>query len=402
MDLYEYQGKELFRRFGIPVSDGRLATTPAEARVAAEELGGQVVVKAQVLVGGRGKAGGIKLAENAADAEQKAKAILGMDIRGHVVRKVWIEKASEIAKEYYLSVTFDRGEKEPLFMLTTEGGVDIEEVAATKPDALARLHVNPLEGYQPYQGRRLIYQAGIEDPSEQKQMLAIVGKLYECFVSSDAMLCEINPLIVTPAGEVRALDSKFTVDDNALYKHADIAQMRDVAAADPLEAFAREKGVTYVKLDGNVGILGNGAGLSMSTVDVVAHVGGRPANFCDLGGGGDAQGVVDALEVITRDGDVRSIFFNIFGGITRCDEVARGILQALEQMTIEHPIVVRLDGTNSEEGRRILQEAAPPNLHAEATMLEGARKAVELASSVGSTEPPKSGGAGFAGAGAER
>jgi len=379
MDLYEYQGKELFRCFGIPVSDGRLATTPAEARVAAEELGGQVVVKAQVLVGGRGKAGGIKLAENAADAEQKAKAILGMDIRGHVVRKVWIEKASEIAKEYYLSVTFDRGEKEPLFMLTTEGGVDIEEVAATKPDALARLHVNPLEGYQPYQGRRLIYQAGIEDPSEQKQMLAIVGKLYECFVSSDAMLCEINPLIVTPAGEVRALDSKFTVDDNALYKHADIAQMRDVAAADPLEAFAREKGVTYVKLDGNVGILGNGAGLSMSTVDVVAHVGGRPANFCDLGGGGDAQGVVDALEVITQDPQVRSIFFNIFGGITRGDEVARGILTALEQMSIDLPIVVRLDGTNAEEGRELLSQAAPSNVHVEPTMLGAAQKVVELA-----------------------
>jgi succinyl-CoA synthetase beta subunit len=379
MDLYEYQGKELFGRFGIPVSDGRLATTPAEARAAAEELGGEVVVKAQVLVGGRGKAGGIKLAEGPADAEQKAKAILGMDIRGHVVRKVWIEKASEIAKEYYLSITFDRGEKKPLFMLTTEGGVDIEEVAATKPEALARLHVNPLEGYQPYQGRRLIYQAGIEDPNEQKQVLALIGKLYDCFIGADAMLCEINPLIATPAGEVRALDSKFTVDDNALYKHADIAQMRDVAAADPLEAFAREKGVTYVKLDGDVGILGNGAGLSMSTVDVVAHVGGRPANFCDLGGGGDAQGVVDALEVITRDAGVRSIFFNIFGGITRCDEVARGILQALDQMSIEHPIVVRLDGTNSEEGRRILQDAAPPNLHAEATMLDGARKAVELA-----------------------
>jgi succinyl-CoA synthetase beta subunit len=379
MDLYEYQGKELFGRFGIPVSDGRLATTPAEARAAAEELGGEVVVKAQVLVGGRGKAGGIKLAEGPADAEQKAKAILGMDIRGHVVRKVWIEKASEIAKEYYLSITFDRGEKKPLFMLTTEGGVDIEEVAATKPEALARLHVNPLEGYQPYQGRRLIYQAGIEDPNEQKQVLALIGKLYDCFIGADAMLCEINPLIVTPVGDVRALDSKFTVDDNALYKHADIAQMRDVAAADPLEAFAREKGVTYVKLDGDVGILGNGAGLSMSTVDVVAHVGGRPANFCDLGGGGDAQGVVDALEVITRDAGVRSIFFNIFGGITRCDEVARGILQALDQMSIEHPIVVRLDGTNSEEGRRILQDAAPPNLHAEATMLDGARKAVDLA-----------------------
>src|SRR6266540_1277585 len=379
MDLYEYQGKELFRRFGIPVSDGRLATTPAEARVAAEELGGQVVVKAQVLVGGRGKAGGIKLAENAADAEQKAKAILGMDIRGHVVRKVWIEKASEIAKEYYLSVTFDRGEKEPLFMLTTEGGVDIEEVAATKPDALARLHVNPLEGYQPYQGRRLIYQAGIEDPSEQKQMLAIVGKLYECFVSSDAMLCEVNPLIVTPAGEVRALDSKFTVDDNALHKHPHIAEMHDLEAYPPEERAAREKGVTYVKLDGDVGILGNGAGLVMATLDVIALVGGRPANFCDLGGGGSAEGVVDALEVIAPDPQVKAILFNIFGGITRCDEVARGILEALEQMTIAHPIVVRLDGTNAEEGRRLLTDTAPPNLYVEPTMLEAAKKAVELA-----------------------
>jgi succinyl-CoA synthetase beta subunit len=379
MDLYEYQGKELFRRFGIPVSDGRLATTPTEARAAAEELGGLVVVKAQVLVGGRGKAGGIKLADGPAEAEATAKAILGMDIRGHVVRRVWIEQASDIAREYYLSITFDRGAKKPLFMLTTEGGVDIEEVAATKPEALARLHVDPLEGYQPYQGRRLIYESAISDPDEQKQVLAIVGKLYACFVASDAMLCEINPLIVTPGGEVRALDSKFTVDDNALYRHADIAELRDVSAADPLEAFAREKGVTYVKLDGEVGILGNGAGLSMSTVDVVAHVGGRPANFCDLGGGGDAQGVVDALEVIARDKQVRSIFFNVFGGITRCDEVARGILQALEQMAIEYPIVVRLDGTNADEARRILSEAAPPNLDVEATMLDGARRAVELA-----------------------
>ena len=211
-------------------------------------------------------------------------------------------------------------------MLTKQGGVDIEEVARTSPDALARLHVDALEGYQPYQGRRLVYAAGIDDPDEQKQILQIVGRLYSAFVGCDAMLCEVNPLIVTPDGEVKALDSKFTVDDNALYKHPDIAAMRDTAAADPLETFAREKGVTYVKLDGDVGILGNGAGLSMSTVDVVAHVGGRPANFCDLGGGGSAQGVVDALEVITRDEQVRSIFFNIFGGITRCDEVARGIL----------------------------------------------------------------------------
>jgi succinyl-CoA synthetase beta subunit len=379
VDLYEYQGKQLFARFGIPVSEGRLATTPEEARAAAEELGGQVVVKAQVLTGGRGKAGGVKLADDPADAEAKAREILGLEINGHVVRKVWIEQASEIAKEYYLSITFDRGTKQPLFMLTTEGGVEIEQVAEENPDALARLHIDPLEGFQPYQARRLIYGAAIEDPGEQKQILAIIEKLYSCFVESDAMLTEINPLVVTPGGEVRALDAKFTVDDSALFRHPDIAAMRDVEAADPQERLAREKGVTYVKLDGDVGILGNGAGLSMSTVDVVVVAGGRPANFCDLGGGGDAQGVVDALEVITSDDQVRSIFFNIFGGITRGDEVARGILAALDQMKIELPIVVRLDGTNAEEGRRLLAEAAPPNLHVEPTMLEAAQRAVELA-----------------------
>jgi succinyl-CoA synthetase beta subunit len=379
VDLYEYQGKELFRRYGIPVSDGWLATTPDEARAAAEELGGQVVVKAQVLTGGRGKAGGVKLADDPADAEQKARAILGLDIRGHVVHRLWIERASDIASEYYLSVTFDRGAKQSLFMLTTEGGVEIEQVAAKKPEALARLHVDPLEGFQPYQARRLIHGAGITDADQQKQIAAIVERLYRCFVDSDAMLCEINPLIVTPDGEVKALDSKFTVDDSALFRHPDVAEMRDVAAADPLETFAREKGVTYVKLDGEVGILGNGAGLSMSTVDVVVVAGGRPANFCDLGGGGDAQGVVDALEVITRDEQVRSIFFNIFGGITRGDEVARGIVAALEQMTIELPIVVRLDGTNAEEGRQILADAAPANLHVAPTMLEAAELAVKLA-----------------------
>jgi len=379
VDLYEYQGKELFARFGIPVSNGRLATSPEEARAAAQEIGGTVVVKAQVLTGGRGKAGGVKLADDPADAEAKARDILGLDINGHVVRKVWIEQASEIAKEYYLSITFDRGTKQPLFMLTTEGGVEIEQVAEENPAALSRLHVDPLEGFQPYQARRLIYGARIEDPGEQKQLLALIEKLYDCFVESDAMLTEINPLIVTPDGEVRALDSKFTVDDSALFRHPDIAEMRDVEAADPQERLAREKGVTYVKLDGEVGILGNGAGLSMSTVDVVVVAGGRPANFCDLGGGGDAQGVVDALEVITSDDQVRSIFFNIFGGITRGDEVARGILAALDQMKIELPIVVRLDGTNAEEGRRLLAEAAPPNLYVEPTMLEAAQRAVELA-----------------------
>jgi len=379
LDLYEFQGKELFRRVGIPVSEGRLALTPGEAKEAARELGCPVVVKAQVLTGGRGKAGGIKLAETPTDAEARARDILGLDIRGHVVHQVWVERASEIAKEYYLSITFDRGAKRPLFMFTTQGGIDIEEVAATNPDALVRLHVDPLEGYHAWQGRRLVYGAGVTDPGEQKQIAAVVGKLYDAFVGYEAMLCEINPLIVTTEGEVRALDSKFTIDDNALFRHAELAEMRDLAAADPLERLAREKGVTYVKLDGEVGVLGNGAGLTMSTVDVVTFVGGRPANFCDLGGGGDAQGVVDALSVITQDPQVRSIFLNIFGGITRCDEVARGVLQALAQMGIEDPIVVRLDGTNAEEGRRLLEEAAPANLRVEATMLDGARRAVELA-----------------------
>jgi succinyl-CoA synthetase beta subunit len=379
MDLYEHQGKELFRRFGIPVSEGRVAETPEEARAAAEELGGQVVVKAQVLTGGRGKAGGIKLADGSDEAEARAREILGLDIRGHVVRRLWIEKASDIEREYYLSVTFDRGAKEALFMFTKEGGIDIEEVAAERPEALVRLHVDPLVGFQPFHARRLLHGAGIDDPNEAKQIASIAARLYDAFVGSDAMLCEINPLIVTPSGEVKALDSKFTVDDNALYKHTDIAEMRDLSAADPQEALAREKGVTYVKLDGEVGILGNGAGLVMSTLDVIALAGGKPANFCDLGGGGDAQGVVDALEVITTDPQVKSILFNIFGGITRCDEVARGILQALGQMTIEHPIVVRLDGTNAEEGRQLLAEASPPNLYTEPTMLDAAKRAVELA-----------------------
>ena len=361
------------------MSDGRLATDPAGARAAAEDIGFPVVVKAQVLTGGRGKAGGIKLAASADEAEARAREILGMDIRGHVVTKLWIERASDIAREYYLSLTFDRSAKKPLFMFTTQGGMDIEEVASTSPDALVRLHVDPLEGCHPWHARRLVYDGGVEDPSEQKQIAAIATKLYEAFVATEAMLCEINPLIVTPDGEVRALDSKFTVDDNALFRHPEIAELRDVAAADPLEALAREKGVTYVKLDGDVGVLGNGAGLTMSTVDVVTFAGGRPANFCDLGGGGDAQGVVDALEVITRDDQVRAIFFNIFGGITRCDEVARGILQAIGEMRLELPIVVRLDGTNAEEGRRILADAALPNLSTEATMLDGARRAVELA-----------------------
>ena len=380
MDLYEYQGKELFRRHGLPTGEGRLALAPAEARAAAEELGGAVVVKAQVHVGGRGKAGGVKVASSPDEAEAHAAAILGMEIKGHVVRRVWVERATAIAREYYLSVTLDRGAKKPLFMFTTEGGVEIEEVAARNPQALVKLHVDPLEGFQAWHGRALSFGAGIADANERRSLERIAAKLYEVFVASDATLCEINPLVVTVEGELLALDAKVSVDDNSLFRHEDVAAMRDPEAVPVEERAAREKGVTYVKLDGEIGVLGNGAGLVMSTLDLVALAGGRPANFCDLGGGGVAQGVVDALEVISADPQVKAILFNIFGGITRCDEVAKGILQALEQIEIAQPIVVRLDGTNAEEGRRLLAEADLSSLYAEPTMAAAAQKAVRLAS----------------------
>jgi succinyl-CoA synthetase beta subunit len=380
VDLYEYQGKQLFARFGIPVSDGVVATTPEEARKAAEQLGGPVVVKAQVLVGGRGKAGGIQLAATSDEAEAKAGQVLGLDIRGHVVRRLWIERASDIAREYYFSITFDRGAKKPLLMLTTQGGVDIEQVAAETPDKLARLHLDPLTGFLPFHARRLCFAAGI--PAEETQQVSqIMEKAYRAFVETDAMLVEINPLIVTPDGIVRALDSKYTVDDNALYRHPDIAAMRDVEAADPQEQMARERGVNYVKLDGDIGILGNGAGLVMSTLDVVALAGGRPANFLDVGGGAQADEIVTAMEVLLSDDKVRAVLFNVFGGITRCDEVARGVLAALERLDVNVPLVVRLDGTNDVEGRKLLADAAPPNVHVEQTMLGAAARVVELAGS---------------------
>jgi succinyl-CoA synthetase beta subunit len=378
LDLYEHQGKELFARFGIPVSEGRVATTPDEAEAAARELAAPVVVKAQVLTGGRGKAGGIKLATDPAEARRHAEAILGMDIRGHVVRRLWVERASDIAEEWYFSVTFDRGAKRVLLMLTTAGGVDIEEVAATAPERIARLHVEPLMGLQPFHVRDLIARAAI--PAEHRKALAsIVERSYHAFTETDAMLVEINPLIVTSDGELRALDSKYTVDDNALFRHADIAEMRDPEAADPQERMARERGVTYVKLDGTVGILGNGAGLVMSTLDVVAGAGGTPANFLDVGGGAQADEIVTALEVLLSDDKVRAVLFNVFGGITRCDEVARGILTALDRLDVSVPMVVRLDGTNDVEGRRLLAEASPPGVHVEDTMLGAAERVVELA-----------------------
>ncbi len=378
MDLYEYQGKQLFSRFGIPVSDGEVAETAQEAREIAERIAAPVMVKAQVYTGGRGKAGGVKYAADAGEAEAHARNILGLDINGHETRKLWIERASDIAKEYYFSITFDRGAKKALLMLTTAGGIEIEQVAAETPEKLAQLHVDPLSGFQPFHARKLCFDAQIP-AAERRQATDIMTRAYRAFVETDAMLVEINPLIVTPAGELRALDSKYTVDDNALYKHPDIEAMRDLDALDPQERLARERGVTYVKLDGTVGILGNGAGLVMSTLDVVALAGGTPANFLDAGGGAKAEKIVTAMEVLLSDAKVKAVLFNVFGGITRCDEVARGILTALEQLGVTVPIVVRLDGTNAAEGRAILAEAAPPNVHMAETMLGAAERVVALA-----------------------
>ena len=378
MDLFEYQGKELFARHGIPVPSGEAAETPEAARAAAERIGGRVVVKAQVQVGGRGKAGGIKLAENPDEAEARARDILGMDIKGHIVHRVWIEAASDIAKEYYASITFDRGEKKPLVMLSAMGGVDIEAVAEEHPDKLARLHIDPLSGFHPHHARRLCYDAGIDDGA-MKGVIDILLRLYQGFIDLDTTLMEINPLIWTTDGRVIALDAKVTIDGNALYRHPDILALREASTEDPQERMAQEKGVTYVKLDGDVGILGNGAGLVMSTLDVVALAGGRPANFLDAGGGSKAQEVVDALEVLLSDPKVKALLINIFGGITRCDEVAEGLLTAIGQLGSTLPIVVRLDGTNEEEGRAIIKERAPANVVVEATMLSAAERAVQLA-----------------------
>ena len=378
MDLFEYQGKELFAARGIPVPSGEAADTPEEARAAAERIGGRVVVKAQVQIGGRGKAGGIKLADTPAEAEEHARAILGMDIRGHIVHRVWIEAASDIAKEYYASITFDRGEKKPLVMLSAIGGMDIEEVARSQPEALVRLHVDPLSGFQPHHARYLAYHAKI-DAGAVSGVVDILQRLYAGFVALDAMLMEINPLIWTTDGRVVALDAKVTIDNNSLYRHADIAAMQSTTTEDPQERMAQERGVTYVKLDGDVGILGNGAGLVMSTLDVVALAGGRPANFLDAGGGSQADEVVTALEVLLSDDKVKVLLVNIFGGITRCDEVAEGLLTALDRLGATLPIVVRLDGTHEEEGRQIIRERAPANVVVEPTMLSAARRAVELA-----------------------
>jgi succinyl-CoA synthetase beta subunit len=378
MDLLEYQGKQLFAKHGVPVPDGRPATTVAEAVQAAEDLGFPVVIKAQVQIGGRGKAGGIKLATNRHEAEQHATAILGMDIRGYTVHELYVEKASEIDEEYYAAIVFDRSAKKPMAMLSRMGGMAVEEVAETDPEAMRMLHVDPLLGLQDFHGRRLAFESGIAE-DVIRPVGAMLAKLYDVFVQEDATLVEVNPLLITKSREVVALDAKVTVDDNALYRHADVAEMRDLSAEDAQERLAKERGLTYVKLDGNVGILGNGAGLVMSTLDVVAQAGGKPANFLDAGGGSKAEAITSAVEVILSDDKVSAVLFNIFGGITRCDEVAKGLIEAFEQVRPEVPFVVRLDGTNDKEGRALLAEANLPNVHTEATMLGAAEKVVELA-----------------------
>ncbi len=378
MDLYEHQGKELLGCMGVPVPAGRVAFSVDEAAAAAEELGGPVVVKAQVHTGGRGKAGGIRVVDDAAGASRAAADILGMDIKGHTVGRVYVEEASDIARELYAAVVLDRAEKRPLAMLSSMGGMDVEEIAREHPGAIARVHIDPLLGWSDYLGRRLAFESGLA-ADLGPAVSEVMARLYEAFVIYEATLVEVNPLAVLADGRVVALDCKLTADDNALFRHADIAGMRDVSAADPQEQMARDRGVTYVKLDGDVGVLGNGAGLVMSTLDVVANAGGRPANFLDVGGGAKAEEIVQALEVITSDPKVRVIFFNIFGGITRCDEVARGILTAVDQLRITLPIVVRLDGTNQEEGRSLIAEAGLQNVYSEPTMTAAAERAVALA-----------------------
>ena len=378
MDLLEYQGKQLFAKHGVPVPPGRHADTVPAAVEAAEELGYPCVIKAQVRIGKRGKAGGIKIANDRDEALKHAEAILGMDIRGFTVHEVWVEAASKIDAEYYASVILDRSEKKLLAMLSRMGGMDIEEIAEADPSALVRRHVEPGEEFTAEAAGQLALDARIdEDVSPAVGELLL--KLHDVAIAEDATLIEVNPLIVTSDREVVALDSKITIDNSALYRHEELAELRDRSAEDPQERMAEEKGLTYVKLGGNVGILGNGAGLCMSTLDVVAQAGGKPANFLDAGGGSKADTIVDALEVITSDGNVSAILFNIFGGITRCDEIAKGIVEASAKTQIEVPLVVRLDGTNSEEGLVILADADLSNLHVEKTMLGAAERVVELA-----------------------
>ncbi|MGH2722437.1 MAG: ADP-forming succinate--CoA ligase subunit beta [Actinomycetota bacterium] len=375
MDLIEYEGKQLMARWGIPVPQGRLASTPAEAAAAADALGGRVVVKAQVRAGGRGKAGGVKVVGSPREAEAAARDILAMRIKGHAVEKVLVEEALGIEAEYYAAVTLDRGARAALFMVSSRGGMDIEEVAATDPDALARVHVDPLLGLAPYQVRSLVFGAGL-DPRARKGATVLLERIYALYAEADATLVEVNPLVLTTDGRVLALDAKVSIDDSALYRHPDLAARAGDGTTDPTEREARARGLNFLKLDGDIGVIGNGAGLVMSTLDLIDQAGGRAANFLDVGGGAGVESLSNALEVILSAGDVRSVVVNIFGGITRCDLVAEGIADAVARLDVGVPIVVRLDGTNAEQGRQILAGAKHPMIKTAATMLEAARLGV--------------------------
>jgi succinyl-CoA synthetase beta subunit len=385
MDLLEYQGKQLFAKHGIAVPSGEVAATVEDAVAAAERIGYPVAIKAQVLIGGRGKAGGVKIAKDVDEARQYATDIIGMDITGphgegpFRVDSVWVEGGSDIAEEYYASIILDRGEKKLLAMVSAKGGMDIEAVATENPADLTKVHIDPTAEFGVAEARPIVEAAGLAEDALDAAADAL-AKLNEVARSEDATLIEVNPLIVTADRDVVALDAKVTIDGNSLYRHEDLAEIADTVE-DPQEQMAKEKGLTYVKLGGNVGILANGAGLCMSTLDVVAQAGGAPANFLDAGGGSKADAIVNALEVIKSDSKVTAILFNIFGGITRCDEIAKGIVTASQQIDLGMPLVVRLDGTNFEEGLAILAEANLPNLHQEKTMLDAARRVVELAGS---------------------
>ena len=378
MDLFEYQGKQFFSEYGMPTSPGQIAFTVEEAVKAAEELGTPVMVKAQVHTGGRGKAGGVKFAATLEDVREHATNILGLDIKGHIVGRVWIEKASDIAEEYYASFTLDRSAKKHLGMLSKEGGVEIETVAEENPDAIAKIWVDPVDGLTENECKEWVTAAALPDQAFDGAV-AILMKLYEAYTSGDADLVEINPLILTPEGKVHVLDAKVTLDGNSVFRHEDYAKYDETQTRDERETAAHEKGLQYVGLDGSVGVIANGAGLAMSTVDVINQVGGSPANFLDIGGGANADVMAGALEVINNDPNVKSIFINIFGGITRGEEVANGILEAMQRVDIESPIVIRLDGTNADEGRAILEPNLSDALLMEATMLDAAKTAVELA-----------------------
>jgi succinyl-CoA synthetase beta subunit len=378
MDLLEYQGKQLFARHGLRVSDGKAVTTVDDAVAAANEIGYPVVVKAQVLIGGRGKAGGVKLAADESEAREHAGNILGMDIHGHTVRTLWIEHASDIATEYYASVLLDRSAKRPLVMFSIEGGVDVEEVAENTPEKLIRHHVDPLNGLSREEAVQIATDGKADGDVIDGVADALVA-LYEVWLEEDATLAEINPLIVTPEREVKALDSKVSLDGNALYRHPENQELSDSENEDPIERRAKEQGVQYVKLDGDIGILGNGAGLVMSTLDVVAQAGGAAANFLDAGGGSDAAKIEQAVALILANDAVKAVLFNIFGGITRCEEVAKGLIAAFDAIKPSVPFVVRLDGTNDVAGRTLLEEAALPNVYAARTMNEAAEKVVALA-----------------------